>query len=407
MLSFPRPSCHRIINIKAFSITSFKGDLMKKLMSFILAFTLLFSLAACAAVENFSEDNPASPVDNNSAAEDSDTGKAENIPEKIAPPYDPGGGIVTGENPLYLHQLNFNGYMQKTEDFYIRDPFILLCDGVYFMYGSNIISPKIGNQGFSCYASLDLENWTGPFDLTAGKIDWSGYDYFWAPEVYFYNNEFYMFVSYRDKDTGAMGCSTLKADNPLGPFEMISDGFFTDEFFTPGQQWTIDASLYVDPDGQPWCFFTEHNVIHVAKFSDDLTELITEPVRLFDHTAVGWTVNEICEAPFIYTMKDTGTLVMLWAGFNHGGYFAATATASSPEGPWTVQNIPIYDATCSRKGEDGGHAMVFCTKEGQLTMALHAPNKIDYNAGIIEHAMFIPVEEDTETDCLKRVKALV
>jgi|GEM_PF-353800 len=315
-------------------------------------------------------------------------------------PLAPGEQGVRLADKSYLARLDFS-YLRTADEFYIRDPFVILCDGVYFMYGSNIISPVIGDRGFSCYASTDLVHWSGAYDVTAPAIDWTGYDYFWAPEVYYYNDAFYMLVTYRNQSTGVLGCATLRADNPLGPFERISDEFFTSGSFD------LDATLYIDPEGQPWCLYALDDVtIVAAKFSDDLTELISDPVPLFSVAGLGWATTSVCEAPYIYTMSS-GSLCMLWAGADSGGYIVGTATASSVTGPWTVQDARLYNRANSPTNENGGHAMTFLTRDGTLMITFHAPNDPDYEHGLMETARFYPVVEDPGAGVLVMRDALV
>ena len=54
----------------------------------------------------------------------------------------------------------------KASEFYIRDPYILLENGTYYLFGTR--SDTCWSQdaeGFDCYKSADLENWEGPFEI--------------------------------------------------------------------------------------------------------------------------------------------------------------------------------------------------------------------------------------------------
>lgn len=292
----------------------------------------------------------------------------------------------------YLDGVAWDAMNMKLTDFYIRDPFVMLCDGMYFMYGSNIISPDLGDAGFSCYISRDLVNWLGAYDLTAGTVDWSGKDNFWAPEIIYRNGWFYMPVCYRNVETKERGCAMLASQCPLGKFWDISGGWFTD-----GGKNVIDPSLYISPENEVWCLWSNGNEdtgeIMLAKFNDGITALETEPEVLFTKNDVPWAINGVCEAPFVHTLKN-GKLAMLVSGFGEGGYTVGQALADNIHGPWSVMSEPIFS-------EDGGHAMIFRDKRGKLMMALHQPNTADYDNGIIEHARFIEVKEDLENNCVR------
>ena len=151
----------------------------------------------------------------------------------------------------------------------LRDPCILLEDGVYYAYGT----------GWVCYknTSGDLAGeWkslgrvvTVPEDAT---------DCYWAPEVHKYNGAFYMFTTYKSSKNGHRGCTVLRADRPEGPFVEISDGHVT-----PSDWDAIDGTLYVDEEGTPWMIFVHEwtstpdgiGRMAAAKMSDDLSKFIS------------------------------------------------------------------------------------------------------------------------------------
>lgn len=71
----------------------------------------------------------------------------------------------------------------------VRDPFVLLENGVYYMYAT----------GWVCYKNTggrlegDWVKLPGPIC----RIPENAVDNFWAPEVHRYKGKFYMFTTYR------------------------------------------------------------------------------------------------------------------------------------------------------------------------------------------------------------------
>ena len=87
----------------------------------------------------------------------------------------------------------------KLSEIHIRDPFILTFEGKYYLFGTPGKFAWQGSGGFWCNISEDLENWSEPikcFDPPEGF--WATENY-WAPEVHYYNNRFYMFASFMAK----------------------------------------------------------------------------------------------------------------------------------------------------------------------------------------------------------------
>ena len=70
--------------------------------------------------------------------------------------------------------------MLKREKIQIRDPYILVHDGMYYLYGTtdkNCWSDK--GTGFDSYKSKDLENWEGPFTAFKPSEDFWADRHFW------------------------------------------------------------------------------------------------------------------------------------------------------------------------------------------------------------------------------------
>ena len=262
-------------------------------------------------------------------------------------------------------------YDKKTEAFSIRDPFVLCHEGKYYMYGTGAAK----GRGYGCYVSEDLENWAGPFNVFTAPDGFDGTKNFWAPECHFYKGNFYLFATYFSASTQKRGTSVFKADNPLGPFEEISDGHIT-----PHDKDSIDGTIYVDESGQPWMVYVEEwtsapdgiGSMAAAKLSEDLSEFVSEPKTLFYSNAPAWTDSGVTDGPFLYKAED-GQLIMLWSSFKNGYLVgAARSLDGTVDGKWIQEPSPIYRKNI--KQLDGGHGMIFKTNEGKLMMSLHSPN---------------------------------
>ena len=120
-------------------------------------------------------------------------------------------------------------------DLNVRDPFILVHEGLYYMYGTGLAA----GPGYGCYTSTDLQSWEGPHQVWSPPEGHPAIGDFWAPEVHEYQGSFYLFAAYNNGMH--RGSSIWRADGPLGPFEEITPGFFT-----PPGSYCIDSTLYVD-----------------------------------------------------------------------------------------------------------------------------------------------------------------
>jgi GH43 family beta-xylosidase len=85
----------------------------------------------------------------------------------------------------------------KLSDIHIRDPFILLENGKYYLYGTRF-DGEVGTfpqkaEGTDVYVSDDLVSFSGPIPVFRRDKDFWGTHHFWAPEVHKYKNKYYCY----------------------------------------------------------------------------------------------------------------------------------------------------------------------------------------------------------------------
>jgi len=282
--------------------------------------------------------------------------------------------------------------MLKREELRIRDPFILVENGTYYMYGSADMSSTENNDygsypKFSAFVSKDLENFDGPFTVFDGQQCnfWSDREY-WAAEVWKYQGNYYLFGSFHSA-TRCRGTQILKSNSPLGPFKPISDYPQTPEHWE-----CLDGTLAVD-DGTPYMVFCHEwlqchdGEMCLIQLSNDLSKAVSEPIVLFkasDHPLVTSHASKDGRACFVtdgpHLWKENGKWNMIWSSFCSGKYAVLKASAEKLQGPWK-QETKCFDF-------DGGHAMLFTDLNGQRRISLHQPN-----VGPYERAFFLEYSE--------------
>lgn len=264
----------------------------------------------------------------------------------------------------------------KRNDINIRDPFVLVHQGRYYLYGTRAETCWGEADGFDVYVGSTLEEWDGPHECfhNDGSF-WADRNY-WAPEVYAYHGMFYMFASFK-RDGVCRGTAVLRAQSPLGPFTPHSDGCVT-----PGDWECLDGTLYVSGQGKPYMVFCHEWVqasngeVCAMPLTDDLRAADGAPRVLFRAGDAPWSKlmrhssgidGYVTDGPFLWRTADR--LLCLWAGFSEDGYTEGVAVSGNGEIDGTfAQAEPLFR-------RDGGHGMVFRDLEGNLQMALHSPNQ--------------------------------
>lgn len=260
--------------------------------------------------------------------------------------------------------------IMKNCDIHIRDPFILVHNGKYYMYGTRGANFGQGTGGVDVYIGTDLENWSDPIEV----FDSVKYDLNkqanWAPEVHKFGDKYYMFATFMKPD-GMRGTYILASDSPENKFVPL-----TGKAITPEGWECLDGTFYVE-NGIPYCVFChEHTqildgTINYIQLSADLKCAVSEPVELFKASSfLGKEATEkshnITDGPFMHRKAD-GKLLMIWSTFVNG--YAQCVAASDDgkiSGKWS--HLPtLFD-------KDGGHGMIFTSLEGKLMLSLHRPN---------------------------------
>lgn len=293
---------------------------------------------------------------------------------------------------VFFNSYSYDGeYPFKTDDGLVRDPYVLVYENKYYLYGTCLSNGK----GYGCVVSENLEDWSYPVQVYTPAEDSDEIADFWAPECHYYNGSFYLFATYRSKETDKRGTAIFKASSPLGPFEMITDGHAT-----PKGRDCIDGTLYIDGDGQPWMVYVnewtsspdEVGEMAAAKLSDDLSCFISEPIVLFRAKEHLWTTGNITDGPCLYR-TESGRLIMLWSNISKsGGYAVGMAVSDNGEidGNWIHYPEAFYEKGSSFE-YDGGHPMIFRTLDGELMMSIHSPN--GETNGVHETVRFLPLED--------------
>lgn len=263
----------------------------------------------------------------------------------------------------------------KREEIPIRDPFVFVEDGVYYLLGTTTDDPWGKGSNFTLYISTDLKY----FDkkclmITDGSLD--SYTNLWAPELHKYRGKYYLIVSAFREDQGR-GSFIFVSDYLGGNFKML-----TGEIITPKGWDCLDATLFVH-DGKPYlCFSNEWTTpisrdgdgsLFIAELKEDLTEIVGEPKKIVSGKASGIAIEVgddkvkgyIAEGPWLY--EENGNIVLLWSTIAKNGYMVVKSVSHSGVfGKYEFEKI-VFD-------NDGGHCMSFLDLNGKRRLVLHQPN---------------------------------
>ncbi|MBD1420719.1 glycoside hydrolase family 43 protein [Sphingobacterium chuzhouense] len=292
------------------------------------------------------------------------------------------------------------------------DPYIIFDDNsdTYYMYGTGGVT-----NGFVAYSSRDLKNWKkeGIVYTAEQEKSWGTKD-FWAPEVYRWEDKFYMFYSAHWKENPNNELENYKigiavSSTPTGPFEDITGK----PLFDPGYP-IIDANVYVADDGRKYLYYSrccykhpvkseiadwakkkglydeiEESWVYGVELKPDLTGVIGEPVLLLrppvkrNDMQAEWESRSVTSKEInrrwtegSYTFKHGGRYYMMYSANHFAGenYAVGYATADQPLGPYTkATNNPVLEKNTHKGGlvSGTGHNSVLITKDGKMWCVYH------------------------------------
>ncbi|WP_339651401.1 glycoside hydrolase family 43 protein [uncultured Salegentibacter sp.] len=297
------------------------------------------------------------------------------------------------------------------------DPYILNDgDGKFYMYGTG----GGAKDGFATYSSNDLVNWEFEGQVYKGNEEDSwAIGSFWAPEVYKFNNKYYMFFSAQWRKNPSDELENFKigvavADQPTGPFKEVSD----EPLFDPGYP-VIDANVFQDDDGKFYLYYSrvaykhpveteisewarekgwfdeiEESWVYGIELNSDFSGVIGEPQLLLrppekmDEDNAEWESRSVTSKEVnrrwtegSFTFKHNGIYYMMYSANFYGGpnYAVGYATASSPLGPYQkADNNPILEKNIEKGGDvtgTGHNSLVFSKDSTKIYAVYHGRTK--------------------------------
>lgn len=281
------------------------------------------------------------------------------------------------------------------------DPYILKHNGVYYLYGTG------GNDGIRVYQSSDMVTWTKAIGVKNGyalhKDDVWGDKWFWAPEVYFLNDKFYMFFSAEEE------ICVAESNSPLGPFVQPVEN--QQPFHTNVKE--IDTHLFIDDDGKKYLYFvrfTNGNEIWVAELNDDMKSIKESTLKRCIGATLGlqnWEKStldpqpgaKVNEGPFI--IKHNGWYYLTYSAnhYQNPNYGVGYATSRSPLGPWIkYDKNPILIGNSKIRGT--GHHSFVTVNSGCQYIVYHShysPTQVGARKLGIDLYEFIPATNGADT----------
>jgi xylan 1,4-beta-xylosidase len=266
------------------------------------------------------------------------------------------------------------GKEQSRNNIVLADPTIFFDNGTYYLYGTG---GSEFTSGFPVYTSTDLKTWSNAVGANKGyalqKGDAFGDAKFWAPQVFKYNNKFYM--AYAANEHIGIAVS----DSPLGPFTSSTRKAVAEETKQ------IDPYIFIDDDGKKYMYYVVvadgGNRIYVAEMKDDMFSVTKETVKLCIEATEKWENIDpqysnwsVTEGPTVIKHNNMYYLIYSANHFKSIDYAVGYATSTSPMGPWKKYegNPIIHRSVTAQNGS--GHGDIVRGKNKEWLYVFHTHN---------------------------------
>ena len=264
------------------------------------------------------------------------------------------------------------------------DPFVFRVGPFWMAYSTNA-----GAGNIQVLASTDRNQWQIIGNALPAVAPWATRGATWAPAVVARNGGFALFYTARESSSGQQCISVATAAAPQGPFVDRSTGPLVCQHDLGG---SIDASVFVDDDGQAWLTWKSEAPPTIWSRPLDLAQLrLTGTATDILHATRSWEGGNV-EAPSF--TRSGSRLVLAYSGnsWESNRYGVGLATCASPAGP--CEKSGTGPALASTPGTVGpGGAEFFATDRGPaIAYAAYTGPDVGYPASRLLHlASFDPM----------------
>lgn len=263
-------------------------------------------------------------------------------------------------------------------------------DGTYYMY--------VTGKGFPAFSSKDLVNWYFEKKVfTKADCKWAVTD-FWAPEVFRYNNKYYLTYTAAIDKISPKRIGFAVSDSPLGPFVDVAGHPFYMQNETRG---AIDSHFFIDDDNKVYMYYTcdlsydyspdatkKRSEIWVIQVKSDLSGFIGCP-KMLTHPEQSWEFNPENgsywnEGAYVFKKNKTYYLMFSANCFCSSNYGVGYATSTSPTGPFikSPTNPILWHKNIPGVSGPGHNSIVESPDGSEIFCIYHSHVDVEKQGGI-------------------------
>lgn len=208
-------------------------------------------------------------------------------------------------------------YRNDLKDVPLPDPSVIEVDDTYYIYGT---TDRTGSTTLDCYSTTDFNSFELHTNIEKTSSDYWGKKILFAPEVYFYNDTYWLYYSDESKSfgNGLRYINVMTSSSPTGPFVPYKgenaygetvDGSI-EPLFTHNLSLGIsalDQTVFFDDDGSIYMYY--------SLYQTKVMQYIIG-VKMLDPVTVDWDTYKILIRPGELTPETKRTDMLPWEAYN-------------------------------------------------------------------------------------------
>lgn len=219
-------------------------------------------------------------------------------------------------------------YRNDLKSMPLPDPDVIEVGDTYYIYGT---TDRTGSKTFDCYETEDFNTFKIHMNIEETPSDYWGTKTMFAPEVYYYNNLYWLYYSDNSKETGLRYINVMTSESPSGPFKPYKGKNAHNEDVDASKEplfrhndslalSALDQTLLFDDDGSIYMYYSIYDT--------GIMQYIIG-VEMLDPVTADWDTYKILIRPGELTPKTTNSNILIWEAYS--GFKVA-------EGPYMLKS---------------------------------------------------------------------
>ncbi len=219
-------------------------------------------------------------------------------------------------------------YRNDLKSMALPDPDVIEVGDTYYIYGT---TDRTGSKTFDCYETEDFNTFKIHMNIEETPSDYWGTKTMFAPEVYYYNNLYWLYYSDNSKETGLRYINVMTSESPSGPFKPYKGKNAHNEDVDASKEplfrhndslalSALDQTLLFDDDGSIYMYYSIYDT--------GIMQYIIG-VEMLDPVTADWDTYKILIRPGELTPKTTNSNMLIWEAYS--GFKVA-------EGPYMLKS---------------------------------------------------------------------